>query len=206
VRGVARARRRIGREDTAALPACAAPPGRLDSKFVPEIALPTWFHAHLAPLVSSIVGALAVLAWRVRETQRPVSTRSIVLPPLMMGSGFLMFVRPEFRVPWQWAASAFVVGALVLYYPLLRTSRLAREGETIVMHRSRAFLLILLGLVAVRLALRDYVGQLLPVTQTAAVFFILAFGMIVRWRAWMLAEYRRLTVAPDLADAARAAE
>ena len=117
-----------------------------------------------------------------------------------------MFVRPEFRVPWIWAAGAFVVGALVLSYPLLRTSRLVREGETIVMHRSRAFLLILLGLVAVRLALRDYVGQLLPVPQTAAVFFILAFGMIVRWRAWMLAEYRRLTVAPDLSDAAPAAE
>jgi membrane protein CcdC involved in cytochrome C biogenesis len=174
--------------------------------FVPEIALPTWFHAHLAPLVSSIVGALAVLAWRLRETQRPVSTRTIVLPPLLMSTGFVMFTRPEFRVPWPWAAGAFVVGALLLSYPLLRTSRLAREGDTVVMHRSRAFLLILLGLVGVRLALRDYVGQLLPVTQTAAVFFILAFGMIVRWRAWMLTEYRRLTIAPDLAGAAPAAE
>jgi membrane protein CcdC involved in cytochrome C biogenesis len=171
----------------------------------PELALPPWFQAHLAPLVSSIVGALAVLAWRIRETQRPVSPRSILLPPLMMGSGFLMFVRPEFRVSWVWAAGAFVVGALILSYPLLRTSRLAREGDTIVMHRSRAFLLILLALVAVRLALRDYVGQLLPVPQTAAVFFVLAFGMIVRLRAWMLVEYRRLMAAPDLVDAEPAA-
>jgi membrane protein CcdC involved in cytochrome C biogenesis len=111
----------------------------------------------------------------------------------MMSTGFLMFVRPEFRVSWLWAVAAFVLGALVLSYPLLRTSRLARVGDTVVMRRSRAFLLILLGLVAIRLLLRDYVGQLLPVTQTAAVFFILAFGMIVRWRVWMLAEYRRLT-------------
>jgi membrane protein CcdC involved in cytochrome C biogenesis len=133
------------------------------------------------------------MAWRVRETQRPVSARSIVLPPLLMSTGFLMFVRPEFRVSWAWALAAFVLGALVLSYPLLRTSRLAREGDTVVMRRSRAFLLILLALVAVRFVLRDYVGQVLPVTQTAAVFFILAFGMIVRWRAWMLGEYRRLT-------------
>jgi membrane protein CcdC involved in cytochrome C biogenesis len=133
------------------------------------------------------------MAWRVRETQRPVSARSIVLPPLLMSTGFCMFLRPEFRVSWVWAAAAFVVGALVLSYPLLRTSRLALEGDTVVMRRSRAFLLILIGLVAVRFVLRDYLGQVLPVAQTAAVFFILAFGMIVRWRAWMLVEYRRLT-------------
>ena len=96
-------------------------------------------------------------------------------------------------MPWSWAAGAFVLGALVLSYPLLRTSRLAREGDAIVMRRSRAFMLILLGLLAVRFVLRDYVGQILPVRQTAAVFFILAFGMIARWRAWMLAEYRRLS-------------
>ena len=133
-----------------------------------------------------------MLAWRIRETQRPVSAVSIVAPPLAMSTGFLMFLRPEFRMPWPWAAGAFATGAMVLAYPLLRTSRLAREGETIVMRRSRAFLLILLGLVVVRLALRDYVGQILPLPQTAAVFFVLAFGMIVRWRTWMLTEYRRL--------------
>lgn len=154
--------------------------------------MPSWFHGSWTVLVSSLAGAAAVMAWRVRETQRPVSTRSIVLPPMMMSTGFCMFLRPEFRVSWLWAAAAFGLGALVLSYPLLRTSRLAREGDTVVMRRSRAFLLILLGLVAVRLALRDYVGTLLPVPQTAAVFFILAFGMIVRWRAWMLAEYRKL--------------
>jgi membrane protein CcdC involved in cytochrome C biogenesis len=147
----------------------------------------------LTAIVSSLAGALAVLAWRIRETQRPVTPRAIVLPPLAMSTGFLMFLSAEFRVPWAWAAGAFVLGALVLSYPLLRTSRLAREGDAIVMRRSRAFMFILLGLVALRFVLRDYVGQILPVRQTAAVFFILAFGMIVRWRAWMLVEYRRLS-------------
>jgi len=29
--------------------------------------------------------------------------------------------------------------------------------------------------------------------QTGAVFYLMAFGMIVRWRARMLLEYRKLT-------------
>jgi membrane protein CcdC involved in cytochrome C biogenesis len=31
------------------------------------------------------------------------------------------------------------------------------------------------------------------VQQTGALFFVLAFGMILRWRAQMLLEYRKLT-------------
>ena len=145
-----------------------------------------------SPLASSIVGALAILIWRLRETMRPVTARSIVVPPVMMSTGFSMFLRPEFRVSWRWAVGAFLAGAVVLAYPLLQSTRLAREGDAIVMRRSRSFLVILLGLFAIRLALRDSVGQILPLTQTAAVFFILAFGMIVRWRVWMFGEYRRL--------------
>ena len=42
--------------------------------------------------------------------------------------------------------------------------------------------MILLGLAALRLALRGYVGQVLSAQQTAGLFFVVAFGMIVRWR------------------------
>jgi membrane protein CcdC involved in cytochrome C biogenesis len=155
--------------------------------------LPSWLDLHPTALVPVLAGAVAVLVWRVREPQRPVSVRSILLPPLGMSTGFVMFLRPEFRLPWLWALAAFALGALVLGYPLLRTSRMAREGEVVVLKRSRAFLAILLALVAARLLLRDYVGHVLPVPQTAAVLFIVAFGMIVRWRSWMLTEYRRLS-------------
>jgi membrane protein CcdC involved in cytochrome C biogenesis len=60
------------------------------------------------------------------------------------------------------------------------------------MRRSRAFIAILLGLAAIRFALRQYIGQLVSPQQTAALFFILAFGMIVRWRVEMLRAYRKL--------------
>jgi membrane protein CcdC involved in cytochrome C biogenesis len=51
---------------------------------------------------------------------------------------------------------------------------------------------ILLGLLAVRLLLHDYIGHLISPLQTAAVFFLLAFGMIVRWRLGMYRDFRAI--------------
>ncbi len=155
--------------------------------------MPSLPHVHPAVLaIASLVGAIPLLLWRVREARAPVSARSIVLPPLGMSTGFAMFLAPAARIPWSWAGAAFLAGAVVLSYPLARTSRLTRAGAEIVMRRSRAFLWILLGLVAVRFALRAYVEQLVTPVQTGAVFFVLAFGMILRWRAEMLVQYLRL--------------
>jgi len=142
--------------------------------------------------VAAVAGAATVMAWRVRETTRPVSMRSIVLPPLAMSTGFMMFVVPEMRLPLSWAAGAFLVGALVFSWPLARSSRLERTGDVIVMRRSRAFLLILLALFAVRFALREWIDRIISPLQTGALFFVLAFGMILAWRLRMLREYRTL--------------
>lgn len=145
-----------------------------------------------APIAAALLGTLAVLAWRIRESRRAVTTRTIVIPPLGMSTGFSMFMVPAFRVPWIWGLTAFALGAVVLAYPLLASSRLTRVGGVVMMQRSRSFIAIILGLAALRFALRSYVGEFISVQQTAGLFFVLAFGMIVRWRAWMLLEYRRL--------------
>lgn len=152
-------------------------------------------HAHALTLATSIAGGVAVLGWRVRETRRPVSPQSIVIPPLGMSTGFCMFLAPMMRVPWSWAVVAFLVGAFVLWYPLARSSSLTWHEEQVVMRRSPAFLMILLGLLIVRLALHDYLEHVISPQQTAAVFFILAFGMILRWRTAMYVSYRRLRAA-----------
>ena len=47
-------------------------------------------------------------------------------------------------------------------------------------------------------------GHLLPPLQTGALFFVLAFGMISRWRAGMYFKYRRLMAGEIAADAALA--
>jgi len=153
---------------------------------------------HPAVLVTSILGAAAIIVWRLRETTRPVTARSILIPPLGMSTGFGMFAYPPTRIPAAWAVSAFVLGAALLAYPMIKTSKLVREGDVILLKRSRAFLVIILALAALRVALREYVGHYISPLQTGSIFFVLAFGMIVRWRALMYLEYRKLRAAPEL--------
>jgi membrane protein CcdC involved in cytochrome C biogenesis len=147
-------------------------------------------------LVTSIAGAIAVMIWRVRESRTAVSAKKIIIPPLGMATGFSMFVVPAFRVPWSWAGLAFLGGAIGLAYPLLRTSRLVREGDTVMAQRSHAFFAVIILLAGIRVAARGYLDTVLSVQQTAALFFILAFGMILRWRTNMFFQYRALINRP----------
>ena len=147
----------------------------------------------IASFGAALIGTLAILAWRVRESRRPVSLRSLIIPPLGMSTGFSMFAMPAFRIPWTWGLAAFVLGAMVFAYPLVSSPQLTIEDGLIMMRRSRWFLVVILGLAAVRLGLREYVSSIISVQQTAGLFFVLAFGMIVRWRTTLLLEYRHLT-------------
>jgi membrane protein CcdC involved in cytochrome C biogenesis len=63
------------------------------------------------------------------------------------------------------------------------------------MKRSSAFLIVLLALAAIRFLARGYFDTILTAQQTAGMFFILAFGMIVIWRGKMLMDFRKLTAA-----------
>ncbi|HVT97077.1 MAG TPA: cytochrome c biogenesis protein CcdC [Acidobacteriaceae bacterium] len=158
---------------------------------------------HISPLtyaVTSVFGAVAVIVWRIREGQTPVTLKKILIPPAGMATGFSMFVVPLFRIPWLWALVAFLIGAIFLAWPLLRTSRLHREGDVIMMKRSSMFLVVIILLAAVRFAARSYFDRIMTVEQTGGLFFILAFGMILRWRMNMFFEYRTLTNLPGNFD------
>lgn len=146
----------------------------------------------IGSLGAAVFGALAILAWRIHESRRAVSIRSLVIPPLGMSTGFSMFAVPAFRIPWTWGIAAFLLGAFVFAYPLVASPQLTLEGGLIMMRRPRWFIVVLLALAAVRLGLREYISAIISVQQTAGLFFVLAFGMIVRWRLALLVEYRGL--------------
>ncbi len=134
-----------------------------------------------------------MLIWRYRETSTPVTLRKLIIPPLGMSTGLCMFIAPATRVPWFWALGAFLLGAVVFSVPLARSSKLIREGDTMLMKRSPLFLVLLLGLVAVRFALRSWIEVYWSQLQTGALFFLLALGAVVRWRLALVMEFKKLT-------------
>ncbi|MFB9326849.1 CcdC family protein [Paenibacillus aurantiacus] len=148
--------------------------------------------SHMASILMSLLVGGGIIAMRLRASNRPVSLRKIIIPPLAMSTGFLMFVVPDTRIPWLWALYAFAAGAILFAYPLIRTSKLERRGGEIVLKRSKTFIVILLALFIVRLLLHDVLEQYVSIPQTAGLFFILAFGMILVWRLAMLRIFLKL--------------
>jgi membrane protein CcdC involved in cytochrome C biogenesis len=154
-----------------------------------------------APLITAIVsliGLAGVLAWRVREGRSAVTLKKIVMPPLGMATGFCMFIVPAFRVPLVWGISAFLIGAIVFAYPLLLTSDLHLQNGVIMMKRSSAFFAVIIVLAVVRYLARGFFDRFLTLEQTGALFYLLAFGMILRWRAKLFFAWRALTSKPTL--------
>lgn len=147
---------------------------------------------HAAALVGSVLGAGVVIAWRMREARTPVTIPKLVMPPLGMATGFAMFLYPPTHVPLGWALLALGLGASVLALPLVHTSRLTISDGHVFVRRSAAFLWVLLALVAVRMGARAWIEQYVSLYQSGALFYLLAFGMVARWRVGMLLEYRRL--------------
>lgn len=144
-------------------------------------------------ILVSLAGLVAVTMWRLREARTAVSLKKILIPPLGMATGFSMFFVPAFRIPWAWAGLAFAIGAVALAWPMLLTTRLERRGDAVMMKRSGAFLAVILVLAAIRFLARGYFDTVMTAKQTAGIFFILAFGMIICWRVKMLIDFRRLT-------------
>ncbi len=144
-------------------------------------------------VASAVAGFFVILAWRIREGRTAVTLRKIVIPPLGMSTGFCMFLVPAFRVHWTWAAAAFLLGAVALAYPLIRTSRLTLQGDVVMVQRSSSFFAVIVALAVIRIVAHSYLDTVMSIQQTAGLFFILAFGMILRWRLSMLFEYRRIT-------------
>ncbi len=150
--------------------------------------------------IVSLLGLCAILLWRVREGRSAVTARKLLIPPMGMATGFCMFFVPSFRFPFTWAIGAFLIGAILLAWPLLATSSLRREGDVIMMKRSGAFFAVIVVLAAVRYFARGYFDSILTLEQTGGLFFVLAFGMILRWRLSLYLSYRALTGSASALD------
>lgn len=100
-----------------------------------------------------------------------------------------MFVVPETHIPILWAIGGFLVGWFIFSYPLIKSTKFEKRDGQVFVSSSKSFMFILLGLLTVRLLLHEFIQNYITVVQTGALFFILAFGMLLHWRLYMLRHY-----------------
>ncbi|HHY73369.1 MAG TPA: cytochrome c biogenesis protein CcdC [Bacillus bacterium] len=141
--------------------------------------------------VGAFVMAILVIFVRMKAAKKPTNAKKIILPPIFMSTGFLMFTVPMFRVTFAEFIEAFSVGMLFSIL-LIKTSKFEIRDNHIYLQRSKAFIFILFGLLFVRIIMKSFLGHYISFGETSGMFFILAFGMILPWRLAMLYSYKRL--------------
>ena len=148
----------------------------------------------LAYLIFSVVFALfmgiVVIFIRMKAQNFPVNEKKIILPPFFMATGALMYVIPYFRLTGTEILESIILGVLFSTV-LIWTSHFEVHGTEIYMKRSKAFPIILISLLIIRTLIKIFISSKIDPVKLA-MFFLLAFSMIVPWRLAMLYKYKKL--------------
>lgn len=148
-------------------------------------------HSILLSSIFAVCMALGVMFIRLKAANKPATLKKIVLPPLFMSTGAVMYIVPQFRLTSQEILEAVVVGLIFSIF-LIKTSKFEVRGQDIYLKRSKAFVFILLGLLAVRTMFKAHLSQSIDLSQLSGMFFLLAFVMIVSWRVAMYRSFTKL--------------
>lgn len=145
-------------------------------------------------VVSSIgavfMGILALFV-RMKAAKKPTNVRKIILPPVFMSSGALMYVVPQFRLTGMEILEVVILG-MIFSILLIKTSKFEIRENEIYLKRSKAFIYILVGLLVVRIGLKTILSATIDYGELSGMFFLLAFSMIVPWRVAMYLDYKKL--------------
>ncbi|MBP1967958.1 membrane protein CcdC involved in cytochrome C biogenesis [Virgibacillus natechei] len=145
-------------------------------------------------IVSTVVAAFmasVMIVVRLKVAKKPTSIKKIILPPLFMSTGALMFIFPEFQIKWIQVFEALAVGMICSVF-LIKTSKFEIQEQDIYLIPSKAFAFILIGLLLFRIIFKLAIGSSISLGETSGMFFMLAFGMIVTWRISMLYKFVQL--------------
>jgi membrane protein CcdC involved in cytochrome C biogenesis len=136
--------------------------------------------------------AVAVMFIRIKSSAKPATAKKIILPPIFMSTGALMFFVPMFRVTGAEFLEAITVGMFFSIF-LIKTSKFEIRGNDIYLKRSKAFVFILIGLLVLRIGMKTILSSSIDYGSLSGMFWILAFGMIVPWRVAMYLSFRKLS-------------
>ncbi|MFC2946897.1 CcdC family protein [Virgibacillus sediminis] len=145
-------------------------------------------------IASTIVAACMasiMIVIRLRASKRPASLRKIILPPLFMSTGALMFIFPAFHINLFQFMEAAAAGMVCSIF-LIKTTKFEVRDQAIYLIPSKLFALILVALLVFRLIFKLIIGSTISFGETSGMFFILALFMILTWRSVMLYKYIQL--------------
>lgn len=145
-------------------------------------------------LFGMVVAIFMTIFWnlyRVRETMRPITIKKIVLPPLFMSTGAFMYFVPAFRLTKIDIIEAILLGAICSIF-LVRTSKFEVKENQVYLQRSKAFLIVILGLFIVRTGIKSVLSAEINYGELSGMFFLVAFVMIVIWRINMYLKYMKI--------------
>ncbi|WXB94454.1 cytochrome c biogenesis protein CcdC [Bacillus sp. FJAT-52991] len=147
---------------------------------------------YIASSVFAILMGIGVIVVRMKASKKPTSIKKIILPPVFMSTGAVMFLIPEFRVSSMELLEAVTVGMLFSIL-LIKTSNFEIRDKDIYLKRSKAFPIILISLLIIRIIGKGMLSDSIDVGELSGMFFILAFSMIVPWRIAMYIKYQKLS-------------
>ncbi|MDN4140470.1 CcdC family protein [Bacillus velezensis] len=153
-------------------------------------------------IISSVIAAamaISVMIVRIKASDKPASPKKIILPPIFMSTGALMFLFPIFRVTGEEFLEAITLGVIFSIF-LIKTSKFEIKNNEIYLKRSKAFVFILIGLLVIRIAMKSILSTTIDYGALSGMFWILAFGMIIPWRIAMFMSYRKLSNELKTAD------
>ncbi|MFC3038845.1 CcdC family protein [Virgibacillus xinjiangensis] len=142
-------------------------------------------------IASTIVAACMasmMIVIRLRAAKKPASVRKIILPPLFMSTGGLMFIFPMFHINFLQVLEAGAAGMVCSIF-LIKTTKFEVRGQDIYLIPSKYFAVILVALLVFRLVFKLIIGSTISFGETSGMFFILALFMILTWRSAMLYKY-----------------
>lgn len=138
--------------------------------------------------IGAVIMGIIVIFVRKHASKTPVTLKKIIIPPIMMSTGALMYIFPYFRLSFTHIAETIVIGAAFSAVLIITTKYEVKNSELYV-KQTRAFPLILMGLLLARIALKYVFSLNTTPGEIGGMFFLLAFVMIGIWRLSMLIKH-----------------
>ncbi|MCL1694402.1 MULTISPECIES: cytochrome c biogenesis protein CcdC [unclassified Lysinibacillus] len=152
--------------------------------------IPSQYYVIGSTIMAIFMGTF-VMVLRMRASKKPTNEKKIIIPPIAMSTGALMFLFEQFRVPPMQILEAAAVG-VVFSTILIATSKFEVKGQDIYLKRSKAFVFILVGLLVFRVIAKMILSSSIDVGELAGMFWILAFAMLLPWRIAMLIQFIKI--------------